>query len=140
MARDERIKSCMNAYKGFDRTKLLLLKERYTPESDEHRSAVLLIDDMDRKERAQEKKEEGNRHRESVRVAKVGYLIAGVAAAAAIASAWYARSQAESAALSALSARASAASIVSPPASPAPLQSAPTAAPAASSAPATPKL
>ena len=134
----EGTKSWLKAYENFGRQQLLLEMARWIPESDQHRAAAIMIDELDRREAANVQKEEERRHREIVRVAKVGYLIAGVAAAAAIASAWYAKSQAESAALSALSARASAASIVSQPALPATSLPLPIAAPSATGI-ATPK-
>jgi len=114
--------SCLYAKK--DRAFLIAKRERLAKDTPEYAAVESLLGDLDRAV-------EERRHRQIVRVAKVGYWIAGVATAASIASAWYARSQAESAALSAISAKASAASIVSQPALPATPLAVPTSAPAA---------
>lgn len=95
-ARTPGIEMWMKHYADFGRAELRVEMERVHPDFDRHRAAAIMLDELDRRER----EEEDGRHREIMRVTKIGAAVATVGALAAIAAAWYAKSQADSAAIS----------------------------------------
>jgi hypothetical protein len=157
------IEAYAKSYAGKTQAELQGKVEEFIPGSEERAGILLALDRLKAAAEEENRKRQADIHRANydqterhhqeqmalqrtqaaagLKVAWISAVIAGLAAIAAIASAWYAKSQADSAALSA---RASIASTVPKPATPPPLSPSTTAAPAlnggtATSPAATPK-